>query len=188
MTVTPASSVKSLLLLMTCSVACALAIAYFSVQQFGPSGNYEVKNALITPYLLENMDYNAPETGTGAEVRYVFDELIYSFYEASSHKWISQTLSMQDYRNFYDIISSDISTPGYSFETLFNGANASKLTVKVRPAEGNTGSEVFQEVEFAPEGNFYRIELREELNPQGKWAYYNHPGITKKINTLFVAP
>lgn len=189
MTVSQASNVRSLIILMFFSVACAFAIAIFSVQTFGPTGSYEVKNALITPYLLENMSYNDTDTKTGAETRFVFDQLLYTYRDTHAQKTLTKPITLQDYRRFYEVINGDSSIVdgGSNLETLFNDADQLVINVKtVTDDPLQSEKKLFQEIHFAREGNFYRIELREDMNPQEKWAYYNHLGITAAIKQLFV--
>lgn len=189
MVVSQPSSIKSLILLMLFSVVCAMAISIFSIQKFGPIGAYEVKNALITPYLLENMSYDDVDTKTGAPTRFVFDQLLFTYTDSVTQKEVTLPVTLEKYRLFYDTIISDSSVNDTtSLASLFDGANPPKLIVKVKTVAQDAlqrESEVFQEIQYANEGNFYRIELREELNPQAEWAYYNHPGIKNKIFNLF---
>lgn len=188
MTATQASNVKSLIILMLLSVGCAVAIAVYSVRTFGPSGVYEVENTLITPYLLENMSYDDFDTKTGAQTRFVYDELLYSYWHKNSQKNLTVPIDLQLYRHFYDIVRSDSSIPdgGENLNGLFHDAD--NLSIKVKTVSDDPLSKetkIFQSVQFAREGNFYRIQLREELQPDGEWAYFNHLGITEKIRKLF---
>lgn len=190
MVVSQPSSIKSLILLMSFSVACALGMSIFMVQKFGPTGAYEVKNALITPYLLENMSYNDVDTKTGAPTRFEFDKLLFTYTDSVSQKPVTVPVSLSQYRTFYETIISDISiNDTTSLTALFDRPSPYKLVVKVKTIAENAAQKEaldFQEIEFASEGNFYRIQLREELNPQAQWAYYNHPDIRKKIFNIFV--
>lgn len=190
MSVTPPSSVKSLILLMLFSVSCALAIAIFSVQKFGPTGAYDVKNALVTPYLLENMSFDEVDNRTGASTRFVFDQLLYSYQDPDTRQIRTVPLTMSQYRQFYDTISGDSSIVegGAGLGALFDG-ELSRLILKVKTVTDDplqSEKLVFQQIEFGTDGNFYRIELREQLNPPEPWAFFHHIGIKDKIHKLFV--
>ena len=58
------------------------------------------------------------------------------------------------------------------------------LTVRSSSDDPKTATKIFQEVQFANEGDFYRVELHEQ-NAAHNWAYFYHPNVYKQAMSIF---
>jgi hypothetical protein len=174
--------IKNLLLVISSGVLCALLISLFFVYNYGPSGQYGVANALLSPDVLEKLSFNDLDTKTGKMTRFDFEGIEFSYYD--THKqWRRNAVSTEQYRSFYNSIYNDVSIldESHAIENLFNKEGAATLTLKVSTENHSAKDDEtknFQQVNFVANGDYYRIELRESKSPQAsKWAYYHHPRI-----------
>jgi hypothetical protein len=172
--------IKNLLLVISSGILCALLISLFFVYNYGPSGQYIVRNALLSPDVLEKLSFNDIDTKTGKMTRFDFEGIEFTYYDIQK-QWKRNSISTEQYRSFYKSIDNDVSIldESHAIESLFNKEGAATLTLKVSTENRSEKSDEiknFQQVNFVANGDYYRIELRESKSPQSsKWAYYHHP-------------
>lgn len=190
MAVQQKSNYAGLITVLGTAILSAFLLAGLTLYHFGPSGQYTIRKALVDPMLLQNMSFNQLNSKTGGESRFVFDKMVYSFYDASKRGVQAVPVTFDQYKTFYALIlgETSIADVSPSVEALFDSAQPATLRLDIR-TEGSSAlqreTQMFQEIQFANEGNFYRIALREEQSPVGKWAYYYHPEISEKVRNLF---
>ncbi len=51
------------------------------VTYYGPDGAYGVRYVLLEPAVLQNLNYTSKHPSTGKNVRLIFDELPYSYFD-----------------------------------------------------------------------------------------------------------
>lgn len=164
------------------SIAAAIIVAIGLVYYYGPSGYYEAKYALLAPDMLHDLRYQDVNPETGSRHFFVYEAMEFTYYDSNENRWKKSRVTEEGYRNFFQQIAGDVSVEQESSpvtDPFRSGYPASlKLLVK---SEGSRSNSVipFQEVTFAYEGDFYRMELHEESSEK-KWAYFNHPGIYQK--------
>lgn len=180
--------IRNLLLVISSGIFAAFLIAAFFITKYGPSGRYEIATALLSPELLHELNYNDSNLKTGGFDRFVFDRIEFSYISSKDKKWHKTTISEAEYAQFYDKIKYDSSVnPQEEIAGDFMREPIGKLTFIVRtesPAAWQAEEKTFQEVQFAKNENYFRVDLHEQ-NPGEHWAYFYHPGIVKEAFNLF---
>lgn len=187
---TAKQQIRTLLGVLLCGIACAFLVVGFGAYYYGPSGRYKVRNALIAPELAMTLIYNDTNSKTGGTSRYIFDGIQFSYYAPHEKQVKRIEIDPELYNRFYQSILSDISIDPVTaeIEGLFQKEHEASLNIKVRTesrAAWQDDTKSFQEVTFASQGDYYRIELHEEKNPN-PWAYFHHPKIYQKAIQTFV--
>lgn len=186
----PASNqIRNLFFIMLSAVICALFISGLLLKKYGPSGGYIAQNTILSPDVTESLWYTDSNQKTGGNSRFVFDAIEFSYFNNKINQWQQLKIDQNRYRSFYQMVMSDksISEITPQLLSLFDG-NAS-LIVKVR-TESNAGWQeevkTLQKIEFASDGNHYRVDLREQNSPN-QWAYFTHPQIFQKTQQLLIS-
>lgn len=171
--------IRNLILLITSGVLCAFLLSGLLVYYYGPTGQYVVRNALLDPGVLPRLAYDDHNS------RFVFDSIDFSYFDTAQKQWKHLAISPEHYRKFYSTIESDVSLEKVeqSVEALFNQVGAATLSLKVR-SEYKSETKTFQQVQLLNNGDYYRIQLREESSPT-RWIYFRHPGIYNQALQLF---
>jgi hypothetical protein len=180
--------IRSLLLILSCGVASAFIIALGLLYYYNPSGIYLAKNVLIAPENALNMAFNHADTKKDGR-RLVFDAIEFSYFDPDLRQSRHHAIDMKKYEEFYALISDDKSLVDTTDEVkrFFIKGHPANLKLKVRTdreASKAVTPDVFLEVTFADNGDFYRIQLREQGKGEG-WAYFYHPDIHRKVLNLF---
>ena len=163
-----------LLAVLGSAIAAAVLFAVFMIYYYGPSGEYYVKNILLSPKTASQLDFQDGKEGG----RYVFDRAEFRYFNSEMKTWKTIVLSEQQYQAVYDLLGSESSLSSVPPEIVdhFNRPNPATLTLYVK---SGTVTKVFQEAVFPMEGDFYRIMLRGK--DQGEWVYFHHRKIYDHI-------
>lgn len=174
--------IRNLLGVLTASVAAAGLISSWMLYHYNPSGIYYAQNVLIAPQLIGSLTYQDLDPKGGKKGKVVFDQIEYAYPEGDKEQ--KYPVPQNLYETFYDEISPEPSLNPVPDDALaaFHKGKPSKLILKI---QNNGKSENFQEVHFAQEGDYYRVQLRE--GDGDGWVYYHHPGISDKVARLFKA-
>lgn len=169
-------------------VVGALGLTAYFVMNYGPSGRYSVEAALLKPELLNGLNYNDFNPKTGSKDRFVFDKLEFVYLGEKDLRRVQ--LPLGAYAEFYQLVQGEKSllNPSEEVKALFANRVPGRLNIVVKTesdAPWQKMSKDFQEVEFVPEGDYYRVQLHEAT--QGEhWAYFYHPGIYKQVFQYWV--
>jgi hypothetical protein len=177
--------IRNLLIVLGGAICCALALTLFAVRNYGPGSRYDIQNVLLKPELVHELSYTETDPMSGLPSRYVLDGIEFSYLEPESNTWKKKQVSQAKYQQFYDLVAKEKSVLELTDEIRqsFAISPPSRLVIKVRSEGGNT-PKTFLEVDFANQGDFYRVMLRN--NPQQEeWAYFHHPRIYQDILYLF---
>lgn len=183
--------VQSFLLVIFTAVASATAFVFFLVYYYGPEGSYIAKNILLSPEVMENLNYTDVDRGSGLSSRYVFDKVEFLHFDKYEGKWSRQAVDRSDYASFYATIANakSILEDEADVAGAFAGYDQASLLLYVIPkstfASGKEGSKVFQEVHFAKNGDLFRIELHSE-KMGGGWVYFRQADIYSDVTRHFV--
>jgi hypothetical protein len=183
--------IRNLLFVLGGGIGAALAFAAAVLYFYSPSGSYLAKNMLLSSESALAMRYTEANSKTGAASRFVFDSLEFSYFAPVLKKWVRLPIDLQKYADFYALIGNEGSLVNVDGEiiSLFNASSKpSTLSMKVKTesdASWQAASKTFLTVDFAGEGDYYRIALRENSSHEG-WVYFYHPGIYQQILKLFV--
>ena len=189
---TAAKQIRNLLLVVFSGIAAAAVLTVSMVYYYGPSGRYIAKNVLLSPAMMEKLSFNDNNPSTGGVSRFVFNNIEFIYYDANARKYRHLPVSIEKYRQFYDAVSGQSSVVDVTDDIMkqFYIGYPSKLTLTLRTsANGKTDSvtKKFQEVYFAQDGDYYRVELLDQ-NEFGNWAYFHHPKIGQEAQKLFMQP
>jgi hypothetical protein len=181
--------IRNLLIVLTGSVLCALLFGGLILKYYSPGGSYNAKNVLLSPEMTAVLSYADTNPKTGVKGRFIFDSLNFSYYDDVAKKWWHVPVNQLNYETFYKLVSSDSSPSGTheNIKKLFNQNHFSILNLKVRSdprGSAEISTKTFQDIQFASQGDYYRVELREE-GGQDTWAYFYHPGIYQESLQLF---
>lgn len=180
--------IRNLVLVISGGVACAMAIALFMLYFYSPSGRYYAKNVLLAPEIVNQISYPEKNPKTGVVVRYSFDSFAFASYDPDKKEWRRSNVKPDVYREFYDAVSEDLSIEPITDELrqLFRQSHPTTFTVKMQQGSGNE-KVTFQEVDFAPGQDYYRVQLRSQASGDVSegWAYFFHPGIERYARALF---
>lgn len=178
--------IRNLLILLFTSTLFGIVLSLVFISRYGPTGHYIVQNALMPSELLETLSYNDKNYKTGGISRFVFDGIEFT-YVNSEGKRETIHIDSNQYQKIYNTIKSDKSIEKVSphLSNLFDKKPFS-LMIKVKTESQKEWQEekrTFQEIDFSHEG-FYRIELIND--PSSRWAYFEHPGIERKILKIVI--
>lgn len=183
------TEIRNLVLVIGGGVACALAIALFMLYFYSPSGRYYAKNVLLAPQVLSQISYPEKNPNTGTIARYSFDSFLFAYFDAQQKEWRRTGIKPEAYREFYTAVSEDLSIEPISEELrqLFRQGHPTTFSVKMRQGSSNEKA-TFQEVNFAPGQDYYRVQLRSQASGDMSegWAYFFHPGIERYARALFL--
>lgn len=184
----PWAPIRHLLITLGSAVALAGVFAAFMLYYYGPTGRYLLSNALLSPETITSLSFGDPEAPGARGERYAFDEIEYAHWDKSQKQWRHQRVNPSLYESFYHRIAGEKSLLEVPTEViaLFTQATPSRLTIWVKTESTKDSflpGKPLQVVEFAAEGNYYRVELR---GPEGRggWAYFFHRGITQESLTM----
>jgi len=158
----------------------SIAMLYF----YNPTGSYFAGKVLLDPDNAFTLRYVEPGNKPQLEKRYVFDRMLFSYVDPKSKKNLSANVPKEKYEQFYKKISADRSLTDITpeIEKMFYSSQPSVLILKVRQTGDDSskmGESTFSKIDFAENGNYYRIQLRQAIDSQG-WAYFEHAQILKE--------
>lgn len=180
--------IYTLLSILSAGIISALLLVGFLVYNFGPKGNYLVTHAILEPKLVKNLNYSDTNNKTGGMSRFVYDSIVFDYYDAKG-KPHQIEVTQDKYNQLYQLIhvdSSILQVPE-SIIAEFNNSLINALSIRVRtesPAAWQDEKKLFQEMQFSPKSNHYRVKLRTDPTTQ-QWIYFNHPDITQQTLQLF---
>lgn len=181
-----------LLSILGAGVVAACLLAAVMLYYYNPTGNYRAGNALLEPQRMLSLHFQE-DTRRGNKEVFVFDRLIFSYYDSEAKQWQRQVVSMEKYGELYTLVKEDESlaeVPHGAKDSFYRGHTA-LLVVSVRP-EGAVSSKqdkVFTQVEFSDRDDYYRIQLRANGSVQNNddgWAYFYHPKIYQEVLKVFI--
>lgn len=180
--------IRNLLFVIFSGILGAFAVALGMLYYYNPNGSYLAGNVLLSPESTQVLRFNDVNPKTGATSKFVFDQVEFSYFDAKLKQRRNLSVDRDNYVKLFQSISSDRSLEATDeIKNLFN-KDPSKLVLKIRSetnVAANAISKPFIEVDFANEGDYYRIELHEE-NSLDSWAYFYHPGIYSKVFNIFI--
>lgn len=178
-----------MLFVILSGVIAAFLVAAFFVLNYGPSGSYTLNSVLLEPNILSQLNYNDYNPKTGGKDRFIFDSIEFEYYDKDSKQWQKKSIDKDHYEKFYGRVSgqNSIIEPSLDIEHLFILEKPSSLFLNVHTESSSAWqkiTKVFQEVQFAAEGNYFRVELHEQEKGVN-WVYFYHPKISQEAIAIF---
>lgn len=180
--------IRNLVMVISASLLLAVGITSWFLLSYGPSGQYYAKNTLANPSILARLDYNDMNPKTNQMDRYVFDKILYTFWNKTKQEQGSLVIPIPVYEKFYNLVQADdsILQPTSEMSSAFRSSPPARLAVKVH-TESNVDYQKDAKdltlVEVA--GDYWRVELNDQ-NTAIQWVYYKHPNIAAQTQSLFI--
>lgn len=158
--------IRQLLYLLGSAVGFAVLFSIFMINFYGPTGQYTVKNILLSPEMTTKLNYLDGVSGG----KFNFDRITFRYFDDENKQWKSQAVPLTVYRAIFDDLANHTSFVDVPQEIVsqFNAPNSATLTLYVK---NDKTSKIFQELVFVKDGDLFRISLVED-HPTGKWAYF----------------
>lgn len=169
------AEIKQLLMLLGSAIGVAIVFSAFMIYYYGPSGEYYVKNILLSPEMTGKLDF--PDGVNSG--RFVFDRAEYRYFDGELKTWKTKVLSHELYSKVYELLKNEAGLTEASAEVVnqFNLPNPATLTLYVK---SDKITKIFQETVFVNNGDFYRISLRNN-EAATSWAYFYHRKIYDQV-------
>lgn len=183
----PRKHARNVLVVLLSAFVCGLLLVAFMLNRWGPTGNYPLRNVLLEPALLSKLSYSEVGGSPKAADRLVFDKIEFTTFDTAQGRWLSVDVPQSTYAHFYDIVKDDwsASDPDKTLTAPYSQGKPARLILWVKPASGSAAQRSsFQELDFSPDGNAYRVELHGHAQEQ--WVYFIHPNIYRQAQALFV--
>lgn len=183
--------IRTLLLVFGSGLTMGIFIALAMLYYYNPTGSYLARNVLLAPENATSMRYlDTDKTKKEGGRRYILDDIEYSYSENNSRQYKRLHVDMEKYAAFYNAVSNDASLTDVDdkIRGLFNAPLASSILLKVRTENSvkyQGDSKPFLTIDFAADGNHFRVQLREQ-SATDTWAYYYDKGIASKVHNLFI--
>lgn len=183
-----ARQVRALLLVFGSGIAMGIIVAIGMLYYYNPSGSYLAKNVLLTPENASTMRFNDSHSSRGND-RLVLNDIQFAYYDQAAKQTRRMHVDMDKYAQFYAMVSNETSLAYVDdkVKALFNTPHPSSMVLKVKPenAQKSTDAAIpFLTIEFANDGNHYRVQLREQ-GSEDAWAYFYYEGLYQKVLKLF---
>lgn len=181
--------VRNLLFVIFFGVAVAFVGTAWMAYYYGPSGRYFASSVLLSPDVIQQLSYNAYDPKTNGTSRFDFDKIEFSHFNTETKKWQKYNVDLEQYAKFYSLVSSEKSVPHLTDDiiNLFNQPYPSRIILSVHTessAKWQATTKDFQELQFAFNGDYFRVELHED-STKAEWAYFYHPQIYRQVLSLF---
>lgn len=181
--------IKILLGVLGSGLAAGILIALSMLYYYNPTGSYFAKNMLLDPEQAYTLRFVEPGAKNRSDGRYIFESMVFSYFDKDLKQQKTIAVSREKYVIFYNFIAHEKSVlnPTEEIERLFNSPHSASLILKVKSLgeDLSKGTEMtFSETDFAGDGDYYRIQLRQSGQGSG-WVYFYHPGIYQQIFKIF---
>lgn len=176
--------IKSLLCVFGAGLITAILLSLALLYYYSPPGTYLAKNVLLMPQNVANLSFVDP--ATKSKERVIFDQFDFSYYDAKAKRRVIIEISQGQYTRFYELVQNEKSLMAVEESIIQGFQQGSQASLALMVGNNaHTYKSVFSEVEFSNQGDYYRVQLRQQNSSGDDWAYFYHPGIYQKVITLF---
>lgn len=184
--------IRTLLIVLATAVFGAFFVVGLLLYMYNPSGQYDGKNVLVDPALVEQLSFDSISPKTGGSTRYIFDKIELSAFDTKKNLWESHKIPLERYAAFFEAVKNEksLEKPSDELAQLFAASKAATLTIwakSVSQEAWQRASKAIQLVEFAPSSKLYRVSLRDEQNGEA-WAYFTGKGAYADILSSTIVP
>lgn len=184
--------IKQVVAVLFSAVACAGLLAGVMLYQYGPTGRYVAGAALLSPDVMQKINYKDSHLQTGKGVSFTFNSVEFSYFDPVDHQQKTTTATPEAYQKLYNLIANSQSLPETTNQVIqeFEPMNKpATLMITMRTDVSDVSkpvTKVFQLVQFSNTDHF-RIQLR-GTEVTGQWAYFYHPQIFQEAIRLLSQP
>jgi len=171
--------IKTLLYVVGAGVIAAAALSLSMLYYYNPTGAYSAENVLLAPEAAYGLNYSDSSKVKG-KVR--FDRIEFEYWEVSTRKSKMVMVDKENYAAFYNLVKgiTSVVNPDEAIVSRFGVGHPAKLVIKVME-DGKTAN-IFSQVEFAEDSDFFRVKLRQQgSGTSWEWAYFSSPGMYRKV-------
>lgn len=181
------SDIRNFLIVLGSGVIAACAAIGLLAYMYGPSGAYSSQKVILSPDIIASHAYTEITDGTKKVQKYQVSKLEFTYFDKQDSKWLTTTVSLEQYRKFWNLIAKDwsLTAPEQDQMNAFRDPHVARLTIWARPDTGDDSAKAFQEIYFAPNSNLYRVELKGDAITE-QWAYFIHSDIYQHIQKIFI--
>ena len=180
------SHVKSLLFVFSSSILSSFLLMGIMLYYYSPSGNYLSQNVLLDPKNIFELSFSDRE-GLLKE-RYKVDRIEWIYFDKALKEKKTLLLSETEYAAIYALLKNDesLKNPDRSVVDQFDKMNLSFLNLIIKnQLNSNTPTSLFLKVEFSDEGDYYRVNIRQQGLERDSWVYFFHREIYKTLMKSF---
>lgn len=177
--------IRNLLFIIGAGVLCAFALVGYVLYNYGPTGRYVTKNVMLSPEWMSMLTYQEISPHSGKLTKYIFDKVEISYADKDPTEIVAD-LTVEQYKKIYDLIKlqESLKTLSEGIEGLFYSQPPARLIIQVKPemaADTVVSKVIFQEVQFAKDSHYYRVQLPEQNTRTGAWVYFEYPNIYQVV-------
>lgn len=168
------------------AVICAMFLAIYMIQHYGPSGQYLAGNTILSSDVMNKMHYKDKHPTTGDSIRFVFNGIEFTYFDKLNGRQRRLPVDSVAYETFYHWVSStpSVKDPTNEVKELFDRGLVATLHILIQnDTSSSLAIKTFQLIQFA-ENDYFRVQLKESRNPE-EWAYFYQPHIYQNIMRLF---
>lgn len=163
--------IRNLLAVLSIAVVAAAGVSAWMLYHYNPSGRYLAEDILLAPQLIGTASMDKKGNIVFKGVQYI----------SADNQELS--VSQDSYNAFYNAIGKERSLQPIPEEASKAFASG-KIPLLVLKIQRNGTVETFQEVQFAPQGDYYRVQLR-VAGDEGDWVYYHRKGVKEEVEKIF---
>jgi hypothetical protein len=177
--------IKALLTTLLFGVSAAFFLSLVGLYYYGPKRSYSIETILPPPVIAQSSSER--ENSERKVSQFVFDKIEFLYLQTGS--WTRIQIDESRYRKFYELVAKDksLAIVDNQIEDFFRNSYPATLTLSLK-SKGVTKEEEalkkFQEVQFIPSEDYYRIQLLEKGSII-YWSYFYHPGIFQETLNIF---
>lgn len=179
------SSAKAQIVTLLSVIATAVAFAFGGAAMMlthkDTKATFQLDEVLLSPQTLIEL----------AKPKQLTDHFDYRGIVGSGQNYERKPFEMGAYKKFYQLVEGDISLEvvPQDVKNLFTSQLPARITLSLGKVNGNANLEAspLQTVEFAREGDYYRVQLLQgPIKSEDNWGYFFHPGLRSLLHKLFV--
>jgi hypothetical protein len=176
-------AIRNLLSVVGSAIFIGFLFSTLLLYKYNPSGQYIIQNVLVSPEILAGLNFNAANKKTGGTSRYIFDKI-----QFENGKNVG-AISPPTYTVFFNQVKNakSLSIVTDEVKNAFNRGQPIKLKILIKtdsPAEWQANTQIFQEIDFSSQGDYFRVQLRESHTGSDNFAYFQARGIYAIIQSL----
>jgi hypothetical protein len=169
--------IRNIIFVLGSAMAFGVVLCLYMIYTYGPSGRYNISNALLDPKVAQQMNYQDGST------RFALSGFQFSHFDIAQKRLIRLPVDFNAYAEFYQFIADKKSlnevTP--AMISLFDQPDMATLVILVH---GGNEEKVFQSLQLVPGAGLFRIQLHQQ-DKAIQWVYFSHPGVYEKAIGLF---
>ncbi len=183
--------IRTLIIVMGGAILLALSLSIGMLYYYNPPGSYLAGNMLLDPNLLPSLRFSEAIKRGGDQTPFVFSGIEYTYYDQDLKKWNVISVDLNRYQILYHLIAMERSYVEISdqIKNSFLAPPPSTLSIKVRRANTiDTTSELLK-IDFATDGDVYRISLRNDTAKNENFepfVYFYHRNIKEKAQEIVI--